>query len=109
MLFDCKLIADTSVNKAFLGRPWRAYAKTVYIRCQLGKHIAAEGWNPWKGDNMFPDKDKTAYYAEYKSTGPGVNVTGRVSWSHQLTDKESKEYTIENILGGKDGWKPAAK
>jgi pectinesterase len=106
VLFDCKLTADTSVHKAYLGRPWRSYAKTVYIRAELGPHITPDGWNPWKGDTLFPDKDKTAYYAEYKSTGPGANPDKRVTWSHQLTDKEVKEYTLANILGGKDGWDP---
>lgn len=106
VFLDCKVIADTSVTKGVLGRPWRAYAKTVFIRTELGKHIIPEGWNPWKGDALFPEKEKTAYYAEYKSTGPGANPTARLPWTHQLTDKEAKEYTLANILGGKDGWKP---
>jgi len=109
VFFDCKLIADTSVHMAFLGRPWRSYAKTVYLRCELGSHIIPEGWDPWKGDNMFLDKDKTAYYAEYKSTGPGANPKARVAWSHQLTDKGAKEYTLENIFGGRDTWNPVTK
>ncbi len=106
VLFDCKIIADTSIKKAFLGRPWRSYAKTVYIRCNLGPQILPEGWNPWKGDNMFLDKDKTAYYAEYQSTGPGANPKARVPWSHQLTDAEAKQYTLANIFAGRDSWAP---
>ncbi|QJD94596.1 pectin esterase [Mucilaginibacter robiniae] len=106
VLLDCKLIADTSVQKQFLGRPWRPYAKTVYIRTQMGAHIIAEGWNPWKGDAMFPEKEKTAYYAEYGSTGPGADVKGRVSWSHQLTAHEAKLYNVQNILAGQDHWNP---
>jgi pectinesterase len=106
VFFDCKLIADTSVHKAWLGRPWRAYAKTVYIRTEMGSQIVPEGWNPWKGDALFPNKDKTAYYAEYKSTGPGAKPDGRAAWSHQLTDKEVKEYTLANIFAGKSAWNP---
>lgn len=106
VLIDCKLIADTSVTKECLGRPWRPYAKTVYIRTEMGKHITPEGWNPWKGDAMFPDKEKTVYYAEYKSTGPGANPNKRAIWSKQLTTAEAKQYTIKNILGGKDNWDP---
>lgn len=109
VLLDCKLIADTSVHKEYLGRPWRSYAKTVYIRTEMGNHIIPEGWNPWKGDAMFPDKEKTAYYAEYGSTGPGANPKARVAWSHQLTPKQANKYTIKNILGGKDNWNPEAK
>ena len=106
VLLNCKLIADTSVKKVFLGRPWRPYAKTVYINCEMGSHILPEGWNPWKGDAMWPDKEKTAYYAEYGSTGTGASTAKRVSWFKQLTDAEAKQYTISNILGGMDKWNP---
>jgi pectinesterase len=106
VLFNCKLIADTAATKVFLGRPWRPYAKTVYINCELGNHIVPEGWNPWKGDAMFPDKEQTAYYAEYNSTGPGASPKSRAAWSKQLSKKEAKKYTIENILRGPDNWLP---
>src|SRR6188768_1178397 len=36
---DCKIIADTNVTKLYLGRPWRAYAKTVFLNCDLPKEI----------------------------------------------------------------------
>ena len=107
VLFNCKLIAaDTSVKKVYLGRPWRPYAKTVYIRCELGSHITPEGWDPWKKDAMFPDKEKTAAYAEYNNTGPGAGTKNRVPWAKQLTAAEAKQYTIKNILGGMDNWDP---
>ncbi|WP_419699470.1 pectinesterase family protein [Mucilaginibacter sp. NFX135] len=109
VLMNCKLIADESVNKAYLGRPWRSYAKTVFLNTEMGAHIVPQGWDPWKGDSMFPDKEKTAYYAEYKNAGPGANPKARVQWSHQLTDREAKQYTIKNILGGSDNWDPQAK
>jgi pectinesterase len=109
VLMNCKLIADESVNKEYLGRPWRSYAKTIFLNTEMGAHIIPQGWDPWKGDSMFPDKEKTAYYAEYKNTGPGANLKARVQWSHQLTDQEAKQYTIKNILGGSDNWDPEAK
>ena len=104
VFFDCKLIADTAAKKVYLGRPWRPFAQTVFIRCQLGSHIIAEGWDPWKGDAMFPDKEKTTFYAEYGNTGPGAENKQRVGWSKQLTTEQAKKYTIANILGGKDNW-----
>ncbi|WP_316802547.1 pectinesterase family protein [Pedobacter nototheniae] len=106
VFFNCKLIADASVKKVFLGRPWRPYAKTVFIKCELGAHITSQGWNPWKGDAMFPDKEKTALYAEYKNMGAGANQKLRAEWAKQLTDQEFKSYTFLNILGGSDGWNP---
>ncbi len=98
---DCKLTAkDKSVDKVFLGRPWRPYAKTVFINTKMGKHILPEGWHPWPGDKMFPDKEKTAYYAEYNSLGEGADSKNRINWSHQLTKNDIKKYTLENIFRG---------
>jgi pectinesterase len=104
VFFDCELIADSSVNKTYLGRPWRPYAKTVFIHCELGTHIAPEGWDPWKGDVMFPDKEKSAFYGEYGNTGPGSFVKERISWARLLTSNEAQSYTVKNILCGTDNW-----
>ncbi len=102
VFFDCRLIADTAVHKCFLGRPWRPYAKTVFIHTEMGKHIAPEGWNNWNN----PANETTVLYAEYASTGPGANVAARSKWSRQLSRKETKQYTIGNIF--KD-WDPGKK
>lgn len=90
----CILTADSTATKVFLGRPWRAYAKTVFIECQLGNHICPEGWDNWKST----EKEKTTYYAEYKNIGPGANISSRVVWSKQLTDAEALIYTPELIF-----------
>jgi pectinesterase len=94
VFLDCKIIADSTVTKVFLGRPWRAYSKTVFIRCELPQQIAPEGWNNWSN----PENEKTAYYAEYKNTGKGADKRNRVPWSKQLSDKEAKKYTLQNIF-----------
>lgn len=105
-LIGCRLVADTTVKKVFLGRPWRPYAKTVFIRCEMGPHIAPQGWDPWKGDAMFPDKEKTAFYAEYGNTGKGSQTKYRVAWSKQLSSGEAKQYQVKNIF---NGWQPSGK
>ncbi|HEY9003735.1 MAG TPA: pectinesterase family protein [Mucilaginibacter sp.] len=102
VFLDCKLVADTSVKKAHLGRPWRPNAKVVYIRTEMGSHIVPTAWDNWRN----PENEKTAFFAEYQSSGPGANVSGRAPWSHQLTGKEAEQYTLKNILSGKDGWDP---
>jgi pectinesterase len=106
VFFDCKLIADQEVKKVYLGRPWRPYAKTVYIRTDMDGHINAQGWDPWKGDKMFPDKERTALYAEYQSQGEGANANKRVAWSKQFSKKEIKKYTLKNIFSGSKAWIP---
>ena len=104
VFFDCKLVAAPEVKKVYLGRPWRSYAKTVFIRTEMEGHIIPEGWHAWPGDKMFPDKEKTAYYAEYQSTGAGATSAQRVGWSKQLSPKQAKEYTLENIFGEENKW-----
>jgi len=91
---NCKLTAEASANAVYLGRPWRIYAKTVFINCELGKQIKPEGWENWSK----PDAEKNAFYAEYNNSGEGFQPNKRVSWSHQLTKTEADQYSIENIL-----------
>jgi pectinesterase len=98
VFFDCELRAGPEAKKVFLGRPWRPYAKTVFIRTVMGAHITAEGWNAWPGDPLFAGKEKTAYYAEFENSGAGSSTTGRVAWSKRLSKKEAKKYTTKNIF-----------
>ncbi|MCV9388839.1 pectinesterase family protein [Reichenbachiella ulvae] len=96
VFIDCKLTSNEEAEKVYLGRPWRDFAKTVFINCELGDHIRAEGWHNWSR----PEAEKTSFYAEYNSSGAGANPEARVSWSHQLTKKQAKEYTVEKIFAG---------
>lgn len=99
VFFDCKIRGDAPANSFYLGRPWRPYAKTVFIRSDLGDIIKPEGWDHWGKES----NKQTAYYAEYKNKGKGFQPDKRVSWSHQLSDEEAKGYTLEKVLRG---WKP---
>lgn len=99
---NCKLTSDEGIKDVVLGRPWRPYAKTVYLGCEMGSHIKPEGWYNWGK----PDAEKTAYYGEYASTGAGANPSARVAWSHQLTKKEAASYDLKTILAARDGWNP---
>ncbi|RZK42732.1 MAG: pectin esterase [Hymenobacter sp.] len=103
VFLNCQLTADTTLaQKVYLGRPWRPNAQVVYVQCDLGRHIVPAGWENWRN----PENEKTAYYAEYHSTGPGANPAGRVPWSHQLTAKEAKRYTLKQVFGGREAWLP---
>ncbi len=104
VFLNCVLIADANVTKVFLGRPWRPYAKTVFIKSKLGNHILPEGWNPW-ADERFADKTKTTFYAEYNNKGKGAKTNKRVAWSHQLSKEEAAKYTLKDIFPKEDFWK----
>lgn len=99
VFIGCKLIASPEATKVYLGRPWRPTAKTVFIECELGAHITPAGWDPWPGDAMFPDKYKTAYYAEYKNTGPGANTDQRVDWAKKMNGAERRKFKLVNVIG----------
>lgn len=95
IFYKCKLTAAANVNAVYLGRPWRFYAKTVFIDCEMGKHIKAEGWDNWSK----PEAEKNTFYAEYNCSGEGYLPKERVSWSHQLNRNQAKKYSAENVLG----------
>ena len=96
----CKLTAEPGVDKVYLGRPWRPYAYTLFIECELGKHIVPAGWHNWGKQS----NEETARYMEYKNTGEGANVSERVAWSKQLTKKEAEAVTVDAIFGTQSNW-----
>ena len=57
------------MKNVYLSRPWRPFAQAVFIHCDLGKHILPVGWHNWNKK----DAEKTVFYAEYDSYGPGAN------------------------------------
>jgi pectinesterase len=88
-----------------LGRPWRPYSRVIYINTELPADLNPAGWNNWNN----PANEKTAYYAESNSTGPGANPADRVPWSHQLAPSEAKQFQPATFLSGKDHWDPVAE
>ena len=99
---NCTLTADPAVDEVYLGRPWRDYARTVFIACKMGNHILPEGWHNWSR----PEAEKTSFYAEFASTGPGANPDARVGWAQQLIEKEVETYQLEQVF---NGWVPAVE
>ena len=103
---NCRFTADDGVDRVYLGRPWRNYARTVMIDCVMGEHILPEGWHNWKK----PEAEKTTLYAEWNSTGEGADKGLRVKWAKRLTAKQvERDYTSEAVLAGDDGWNPLKK
>jgi len=95
---NCNLTADKGITEVYLGRPWRIYAKTVFMNCEMGKHILPEGWHNWSK----PEAEKTTFYAEYQNSGEGFLPEKRVQWSHQMNASESENYTLNHILGSQN-------
>lgn len=91
---DAVLTADPGVTGATLGRPWGPYARTTFVRTEMGDHIRPAGWLEWAGT----DNHLTASYAEGANTGPGFRPEGRVTWSRQLPPEEVDALTLEAIF-----------
>ncbi len=99
---NCTISGEPVRPKTYLGRPWRDYANVIFLNTQMEDVIRPEGWHNWSK----PEREKTARYAEYNSTGPGGEPSARVLWSRQLTEDEVKGITVETVLKGRDGWNP---
>lgn len=80
---NCKLTAAPGVDKVYLGRPWRPYASTVFLNCELGGHICPAGWDNWRDVR----NERTARYGEYRCSGTGAGTDGRVKWAKQLSQE----------------------
>jgi len=93
---DCIITADSigfnelPITNIYLGRPWAAAPRTVFIRSEEPEVLNPGGWLEW---NVVP-----ALYAEYQCSGPGANPSSRIAISRQLSDDEALEYTLENIF-----------
>jgi pectinesterase len=105
VLRNCQLTGADTGKGVFLGRPWRPYARVVFIDCWLGDQIRPEGWDNWRD----PAREKTAWLGEYKSKGPGARPTARVTWSRQLTAAEVQTFATRIFLRGNDGWNPTGR
>ena len=98
----CKIVAAEGVSKVYLGRPWRPYAHTLFMNCQLGKHILPVGWHNWSNTQ----NETTARYCEYDNHGKGAATKERAAWTRQLTRKEAAKVTLENVFRQNGGWIP---
>lgn len=99
---QCNVTCAEGVEKVYLGRPWRDYGYTLFMHCTLPRQIRPEGWHHWQ-----KEREQTARYLEFENTGEGADTSRRAAWSRQLTKKEVKEITIENIFRRNDEWHPS--
>ena len=96
---NCTISCGPGVDKMYLGRPWRDYGYTLFMHCTLPAQIRPEDWHHWR-----EEAKQTARYYEFENTGEGAAIDGRVSWSRQLTKREAKEVTLENVFRRADNW-----
>jgi pectin methylesterase-like acyl-CoA thioesterase len=104
VLNHCKLTGTATEKGVYLGRPWRPYARVVFLSTKMGAHIDPAGWREWHpGETHSLD---TAFYAEYDSSGPGGSPTHRDPHTKFLSATEARQFDIKTFLSSTDGWDP---
>ncbi|CAI9103659.1 OLC1v1002183C2 [Oldenlandia corymbosa var. corymbosa] len=91
--------------KSYLGRPWKKYSRTVFIKTDLDGLVDPQGWKEWSGDFAL----STLYYAEFMNRGYGAFTVNRVKWPgyHVLRDYgEASQFSVKNFIQG-HYWIPA--
>ncbi|XP_006289196.2 probable pectinesterase/pectinesterase inhibitor 39 [Capsella rubella] len=82
-IIQCRILAAPDLVpvkhsfKAYFGRPWRKYSRTVILKSYIDDLIHPAGWLEWNDSFAL----ETLYYGEYMNEGPGANMTERVKWS----------------------------
>lgn len=92
---SCCFTGNCPDRSVMLSRPWRIYAKAVFLNCNMERQITEIGYHDWNK----PESHETCYYAEYNCDGEGYMPDMRPDYIHQLSAEEAAEYTKEKVLG----------
>ena len=87
VLYNCRLTSDCPENSVYLGRPWRDYAKTVYINCDFGNHIRDEGFHDWNKENAR----ENAFYAVFNCTKNGTSFIPTAPFVKIVSEEYAKK------------------
>lgn len=90
---NCKLISDCPKASVYLGRPWRNFAKTIFINCDFGPHIHPDGFHDWNK----ADAHDTITYAEYNNSMEGQPFKSLAPFVSQLSEQEAAKYELSNL------------
>ncbi|MQM08190.1 hypothetical protein Taro_041045 [Colocasia esculenta] len=93
--------AGAASIKTYLGRPWKPYSRTVFMKTYMGELVDAAGWTEWDGTTGLD----TLYYGEYANVGPGSATDGRVTWPgyRVMSYDEAVDFTVDQLIDGY-GW-----
>ena len=95
---QCTLTGSCDTGMAYLGRPWRKFARTVFLHCDMDAHVAPLGFIDWDEERMV-----TPLLGEYGTTGVRADQSMRHPRQKRLTDEEAAVITRDAVL---NGWQP---
>ena len=101
IMADDELLPEKQNFKSYLGRPWKAYSRTIVMETEIDDVIDPQGWLPWEGKFAL----STLFYAEYNNKGAGSDVKRRVNWPGFKVIKKDQalKYTVGQFING-DSW-----
>ena len=100
----CRLTGACAPGQAFLGRPWRAGARTVFLCCDMDEHVAPEGFCDWDQERVVTER-----YGEWGTTGVRADLRTRHPGQKRLSAEEAARVTLSAVLAGRDHWHPDRK
>ena len=120
VFMNCRITAPgvPSETNVWLGRPWHNSPKTVFINTTAEVTIPAKGWYPtmgglpvlWADYNTMDGNGNPVDLSQREDTYYYTNSDGSKTYGkakNYLTAEEAAQYTVKNVLSGKDNWQPA--
>ncbi|CAN6900184.1 unnamed protein product [Brassica oleracea] len=85
-------------NRAFLGRPWKEYSRTIIMNTDIDDVIDPEGWLKWNETFAL----KTLFYSEYRNRGRGSGQARRVRWRgiQRISARQARGFAPGEFLRG---------
>ncbi len=98
---NCKLTGECAEGQAYLGRPWRKFSRTVFLNCDMDEHVSPQGFADWDEVKLVTER-----YAEFGTTGARADQSPRHPKQKRMTAVEAADYSIQEVIGGWDNWRP---
>lgn len=102
VFLNCRLISEECPpGTVYLGRPWRDYAKTVFIDCSFGGHIHPALFHDWNKENAHDTIDYAVYRCEKELT---KTFKERAGFVRILDEEQVLHYSRERVLSCEGRW-----
>ncbi|PWA72887.1 pectin lyase-like superfamily protein [Artemisia annua] len=94
---DCNVVGN---GTAYLGRPWRGFARVLFYNSTLTNVVVPKGW--LEGDFLKSTMDDLVF-AEDGCRGEGANTSGRAYWEKKMSKDEVRRLTSMSYID-EEGW-----
>lgn len=88
----------TGEGQGFLGRPWRRFARTAFIDCEMDENVDPRGFCDWDEARVVTER-----LCEYGTRGARADLSSRHPSEGKLTAGEAAYYDKEKVLNGWTG------